>query len=147
MSKIDFETKDRIYQLLDEGHITPGEARTLEVLLFSGTREEAARRLKIQVDSVYKSISRFIRRGILIRKSRGVLDITDDESTIHRPEDYAPKPPPAPRIKEIKITDAERKWMLENYDSRHRSVAARALGRSKYDICRMAIALGLDRKY
>lgn len=146
MSKIDFETKDRLHQLLEDGHITPSEARTLEILLFSGTREEAARRMKIQVDSVYKSITRFIRRGILIRKSRGVLDITDDVITIRRPEDYTP-PPPAPRVEEIKITDAERKWMLENYDSKHRSVAARALGREKFEINQMAIALGLDRKY
>lgn len=144
MPEINFELKDRIHQLMEDKHITPGEARVLKVLLSNLTRKEAARRLNITNPSLDSMISKLVKQGVLIRVSRGVLQLTDDVNTIHRPEPDTPPPPP----KEVPlvISAAERKWMLKNYDSNNRSAAAKKLGRSKYDICRMAIALGLDRK-
>ncbi len=144
MPEINFELKDRIHQLMEDKHITPGEARVLDVFFVSRTRKEAARRLDIEVDSVNTILSRLVKRGVLLRLSPGVLAITDDDGTIHRPEPDTPPPPP----KEVPlvISAAERKWMLKNYKNYTRSEAAKALGRSKYDICRMAIALGIDQK-
>lgn len=44
----------------------------------------------------------------------------------------------------VKMTDAERDWMLQNYRPRNRSKAAQALGRTRYEICDMAIQLKID---
>lgn len=144
MSKIDFELKDRIYQLFEDELITKREAETLTQVFSTPSRKEAARRLGIEHHTLNASISKLIRDRVLIRVSKGVLKLTDDISAIDRRISYAPPPP---KEEPLVISDDERKWMLQNYDGRKRSEAAKKLGRSKYDINRMALALGLDRKY
>ena len=47
-------------------------------------------------------------------------------------------------VEKVPMTEYERKWMLENYKPRKRSVAAKALGRTRSDICLMAIELKID---
>ncbi|TYA10967.1 hypothetical protein FRY98_24690 [Paenibacillus faecis] len=144
MSKIDFELKDRIYQLYEDDLITQREAEILTQVFSYPSRKEAAQKLGIEHQSLSACISKLIRDRVLIKVRKGVLKLTDDISAINRQISYAPPPP-----KEVPlvISDDERKWMLQHYDGRKRSEAAKILGRSKYDINRMALALGLDRKY
>lgn len=44
----------------------------------------------------------------------------------------------------VQMTDAELDWMLQHYRPRNRSKAAQALGRTRYEICDMAIQLKID---
>jgi len=143
MSKIDFELKDRIYQLHEDELITHREAEILTQVFSYPSRKEAAQKLGIEHHSLNSVLSKLIRERVLIRVSKGVLKLTDDVSEINRKISCALPPP---KELPLVITDEERKWMLEDYDSTNRSEAAKKLGRSKYDICRMAMALGMDRK-
>ncbi|MEK5477532.1 hypothetical protein NYE70_11365 [Paenibacillus sp. FSL R5-0407] len=143
MPKLDFEIKESIPQLLEDEYITRGEARILNAYFSSVSRKEAAKRLNIEINSLQSMLAKLVRDGVLIRISKGVLELTDDAITIKR---KTPNSPPPVVETPLDISNEERKWMLQHYDGRKRSEAAKKLGRSKYDICRMAIALGLDRK-
>lgn len=143
MPALDFEIKDQINDLLEEEYITHAEARLLENFFSSPSRKEAARRSGIKFESFASAISRMTRDGILIRVSRGVLKLTEDLGTIKRQSRNSLPPPVEPPLQ---MSESEREWMLANYKSRKRAEAALKLRRNKYDINRMAIALGIDQK-
>lgn len=143
MPALDYEIKDQIHDLLEDEYITHAEARLLENFFSCPSRKEAAQRSGIKPESFVSAISRMTRDGILIRVSRGVLKLTEDVGTIKRQSRNTLPPPMEPPLQ---MSEAERKWMLANYKSSKRAEAALKLGRSKYDINRMAIKLGIDQK-
>lgn len=143
-AEISPEIKGLIFRLRDQQHITPREAKVLGEVFSCETRIEAAKRLNWKVGSVYKVITDLIRRGVLIKIAHGVFKLSENPVPLSRPDKQPPKQVEAPPP--VVMSESERKWMLEHYDGNRRSEAKKALGRSKYDINRMAIELGLDSK-
>ncbi|GIO40164.1 hypothetical protein J41TS12_50250 [Paenibacillus antibioticophila] len=143
MPELDFETKDLLHQLQEDGLITRREREVIAKLYTTPSRKEAARRLGIERGSFNHLIYKLVTDHVLIRIRKNVLVLNSDPSSIKRNASYVlPPPEEVPLV----MSDAERKWMIENYDSTNRTQAAKALKRSKYDINRMALALKLDRK-
>ncbi|KHF33440.1 hypothetical protein CM49_04388 [Paenibacillus sp. P1XP2] len=144
MPKLEPEIGQRIDYLLEDGYITRSEAKLLEAYFTHETRAGIAHALRMQKGSVNSVLSTLKRAGVLMHNGEG-YELSFDNDTINR----VPKVgPPIQADPDLVMTEKERKWMLENYGKyrKNRSEAARILGRSKFDICRMAIALGIDQK-
>lgn len=144
MSELDFETRDQLHQLLEDGIITKREREIIAKLFISPSQSEAARRLGIELGTLNYAIKKLTADKVLIRVERAVFALNHDTASINR---QISNPLPPPEEPPLVMSDAERKWMIEHYDSAKRTEAAKVLKRSKYDINRMALVLKLDRKY
>lgn len=141
MPKLDPEIKEQIKFLLDQGHITEGQAKVLKAYFQYEKRIDAANAAGIKLGTIQGILSDLTNRAVLIKIKKGAYIFNENEAEIIPLSRKVEFPPDLPLV----ITDEERKWMLKDYNGRNRSEAAKKLGRSKYDINRMAIELGLDR--
>ncbi|MFU1797625.1 hypothetical protein ACM1RC_27425 [Paenibacillus azoreducens] len=145
MPKLDPEIREQIDYYLHQMHITNEHAKVLKAYFKYRNQKEAADALNINVSSFGGYMHSLTQRNILIKVGKGKFVINNDESQIipvvSRKIDIQPIP-------DLEMSESERKWMLENYVRYRdkRSEAARILGRSKLDVCRMAIELGIDQK-
>ncbi|MGN7359967.1 hypothetical protein ACTHPF_26680 [Paenibacillus sp. SAF-054] len=144
MPKLDPEIKEHIDNLQEDEYINRSQGKVLKAYFETGSIKEGAAKLDMQESSFYSVINYLKLRKVLVKVSKGKYELNANVSEIE-PVKHKIEAPPLPPLS---ITPEERNWMRENYGRyRHkRSEAAQILGRSKLDICRMAIALGIDQK-
>ncbi|RUT48553.1 hypothetical protein EJP82_01010 [Paenibacillus anaericanus] len=142
MPKLDPKIEERVNEFLERGHIAPAQAEMLKAYYKLKKRPEAAREVGIKIGTFNGILSELTRRGVLVKPKKGCYQLTEDETQI---KDISLKiifPPDPPVV----ISDEDRTWMLKNYSTfGTRTEIARHLKRSKMDVIRMAIALGIDR--
>ncbi|WP_160044746.1 hypothetical protein [Paenibacillus sp. USDA918EY] len=143
MPKLDPEIKERIDGLMAPEHITRAHGKVLKAYFEKGSIAEGAAKLDMQISSFYSVIKKLKQRNVLEQVARGKYVLATDESRIvtFQKVEFPSDPP-------LSISPEEKEWMLKNYPKYRgkRSEVARILGRSKLDICRMAIELRLDQK-
>lgn len=140
MSKLNPETDEMINRLLAEDLITESQSELLQAFFMYETLQEKATSLGISTKAFSGVLSGLKRRKILLRQDpKGTFELNNDIEALiswRKPVDVGP----------VNISDEERVWMLKNYRKYKRSEVAKKLGRSKTDVIRMAMALGIDQK-
>lgn len=120
------------------GRITPHQAKVLSAYIELKSHPRVAERLNTDPGAIGSTLQSLRRKGIVtkdgFRKPYRLIDPETSTVEFVKPEI------------DIEISESERSWMYTEYPKyqRERSEAARILGRSRLDICRMAISLGID---
>lgn len=95
-------------------------------------------------DTVRRYLKCLVSVGLMSQKEpRGNYKVVGGEYEVSN-EALTPLPGPTEHFSSIQMTAFERDWMLQNYKPRKRGLAAEALGRSRLDICSMAMTLKID---
>lgn len=121
--------------------LTKLEADVLEHYKLSGNIRKTAASIHRDSSVVTKICRKLVDYGLLYRTAHNSPYFINE-----LPYEVIPnEDEPVKRMKySISMTDYERKWMLENYKPRKRGEAAKELGRSRTEICLMAIELNVD---
>lgn len=129
--------------------ITPKEDQVLQAYKHSGTMKVTAELCELSRESVRVYMIRLEKHGLAKKLEQGKYEILDLPYTVMT---FSEKMEEKQKTKhEIKVTmsEDEKKFMNEHYKTKYqknRGEAARILGRTRTDICLMAIALNIHTK-
>jgi hypothetical protein len=137
----DSDVESRIQWLLDEQWITGEEADVMQIYFRTKTIKKAAEIINMKLESFHKILAILVRKKVLIREKRGQYSLSTE-----LPKHLVMQQPVLPDAMKqpLVITPDERKWMRQNYHKYSRSEVAKILGRSKFDVNRMAMSLKID---
>ncbi|WP_055108920.1 hypothetical protein [Paenibacillus ihumii] len=141
MPVLDSDIEQKLEELREQEVIKPGEYKVLVAYFQCRTLSGTAKLTGRQKRSIAVTLSNLAKKGVLVKETGEPYSLPGDDFEFIAPD-------PGPVEADVAISDEERAWMLRNYRKyqRNRSEAARILKRSRHDVCRMAIALKLDKR-
>lgn len=121
--------------------------RTEEAILKAYNATKCTTRTSTAVKKKNETVCRVLRKlvadGLLVKHGR-IYAATGAEYTLVTLEEKMTIGRLPRKKLQVPMTDAERDWMLKNYHNGKRGLAAKTLGRTRFDIGQMALELGID---